>query len=95
MIFVGNSAFCQRLTQFHQSLQTDKSSFLSNTKLLPFLNPTTILPNGFYISQIGFFCKKELKFESSTGIPLKFRLGSYQYNDWLEGKKNAGILPAK
>jgi hypothetical protein len=34
-----------------------------------------------------------LKFESVTKIPFRFRIGSLQYNDWMEGKKNAGILP--
>ena len=95
MIIVGNSAICQRFTQFQQSLLSNKLSFLNNSKVLPFVKPSAILPMGFYCSQIGFFCKKEIKFESATGIPLKFRLGNYQYNDWLEGKRNAGILPVK
>jgi hypothetical protein len=51
-----------------------------------------ILPHCFYLSQLGFFCKKEWKFESTTKIPLRFRIGSVQYCDWLEGKKNV-ILP--
>ncbi len=51
----------------------------------------TVQPN-FYSSNLSFFCEKELKLEKRTGIPFKFRLGSVQYVDYLEGKKGAGIL---
>ena len=46
-----------------------------------------------YTKNFGFFCKKELQFEKTTGLPLKFRLGSVQYCDWMEGKRSARPLP--
>ena len=60
------------------------------------LNPLTcsVISADFYTQGFGFFCKKELQFEKSTKIPLRFRLGSLQYNNYLEGKPNAGILPS-
>ena len=53
-------------------------------------SPPTILPvlsSGFYITQLGFFCKQEIKFEKITKIPFKFRLGSVEDCDRMEGKR--------
>jgi len=56
--------------------------------------PCFIIAADYYTRNFGFFCKNELKLEKATKIPLRFRLGSLQYNDYLEGKPNTGILPA-
>lgn len=45
-----------------------------------------LLPQDYYTTHFGFFCKKELAFEKSTGIPVRFRLGSLDYCNTLEGK---------
>ncbi|MEO6542209.1 MAG: hypothetical protein ABIN74_14500, partial [Ferruginibacter sp.] len=67
-----------------------------NNKAHLLLTPVScsVINADFYTRNFGFFCKKELQFEKATKIPLRFRLGSLQYNDYLEGKPNAGILPA-
>jgi hypothetical protein len=46
-----------------------------------------VLPADFYSERMGFFCKKEWGFEKTTHIPLRFRLGSLENCNYLEGKK--------
>jgi len=48
-----------------------------------------VISNNFYTQNFGFFCKKELQLEKITKVPFKFRLGSLQQVDWMEGKPNA------
>ena len=64
-----------------------KSVNLPVTRSLNVL-PVKTLPQNFYTSQIGFFCTKELQVEKLTKIPFRFRLGSVQYTDGMEGKNN-------
>ena len=45
------------------------------------------LPGNYYADHLGFFCKQEIKMEKITRVPFKFRLGSLQQCDWLEGKR--------
>ncbi len=54
------------------------------TKERPISN---IIPQDFYTSNFGFFCKQELHIEKAIKIPLRFRLGSLQQCNYYEGKK--------
>lgn len=38
---------------------------------------------------LPFFCRIEHRWAKTNRIPLKFRLGSVDYVDWLEGKGSA------
>ncbi len=44
------------------------------------------IPSDFATCNYGFFCKQELRFEKQTHLPVRFRLGSIEYTNWLEGK---------
>ena len=76
---------------FHTSENKEQVQPKANHKPGLFLNTVScsVIDPDFYSRNFGFFCKKELQFEKATKIPLRFRLGSFQYNDYMEGKPNA------
>ena len=39
-----------------------------------------------HVDELGFFCKVELKWDKKLSRPFRFRLGSYDYVNKLEGK---------
>ena len=105
MIFVGSGSFAQNNTvkltvtkswyAIKPVLKPDNTFYLKlNTAKLvgPAITtkPFIILSPGYYTQNFGFFCKKELQLEKVTKIPFKFRLGSVQQCDWMEGKAGAG-----
>jgi len=50
------------------------------------LTPASIAPDGYYQQHFGYFCKKEWAWEKRTGVPVKVRLGNYEYTQKIEGK---------
>ncbi len=60
-------------------------AIITQSIFLPVISP------NYYTQNFGFFCKKELQWEKATKIPFKFRLGSVEQCDRMEGKVNAGI----
>jgi hypothetical protein len=56
-------------------------SFIPSSYSLQVITP------DYYTSNFGYFCKKELQLEKITKLPFKFRLGSVEQCDWLEGKR--------
>lgn len=57
------------------------------------ITPFRLLPEDYYTRNLSFFCKKELQVEKITKLPLRFRLGSLEQVNILEGK-HKGFMPA-
>ena len=94
MIFVAQNIFSQTLQQKKRpflilsNYSNPAAAILSinKTKDIPILSQP-FLPANYYSNQLGFFCKQEIKFEKIYKIPFKFRLGSIEECDRLEGKR--------
>ena len=93
MIFVKHAAFAQKINAKNDNLlmqELAKSavakpfSVHSSQKNADY--PRSFLSPQYYSSQLGFFCKQEIKFDKITKIPFRFRLGSVEQCDRLEGK---------
>lgn len=50
------------------------------------------VPNNYYTKSFGFFCKQEMKLEKQIKLPVKFRLGSLEYCNYLEQKGGNQII---
>jgi len=49
--------------------------------------PLAIIPKKYYTMHFGIMCKTEVAIEKATKIPFRFRLGSLQHCNILEGKR--------
>jgi hypothetical protein len=72
----------KKVNKFYSGLP----AFKTTNENKPIISTTPIISSNFYTQNFGFFCKKELQLEKITKIPFKFRLGSVQQCDWMEGK---------
>ncbi len=80
----------------HAQVATDSckskpvSFFIVQPNLYTIKQPVSILPGqlpgNFYAKQLPFFCSKELQVQKAVGFPIKFRVGSVEDCDKLEGK---------
>ena len=55
----------------------------------PAFNLLAPIAKDFSTAQLGIVCKKEFEFEKKTSIPLRLRMGSLDYTNYMERKPNA------
>lgn len=84
----GHSSFIKSPAQ-KVSENTLKPVSFTSLALSSYPGINSPLAKDFYSQHLSFFCRKELQIEKATSIPLRFRLGSLQYTDYLEQKPNA------
>lgn len=82
---------------FHSgpSIQAQQLTDTNNIKHFSFNqkaeNPLLVypapVPANLAAQRLPFFCDKEYKLEKLTKIPFRFRLGSVDYCDKMEGKR--------
>lgn len=71
------------------SIQDSLNKNIKLTDSLKATFPFQALPSTYYTNHLGFFCKQELKIQQTIKLPFVFRLGSVDYNNYLEKKPNA------
>ena len=62
-------------------------AFYTNISFIKYPVLQNQILGNFYAKQLPFFCNKELQVQKAVGIPIKFRVGSVEYCDKLEGKR--------
>lgn len=94
MIFVAPKIFSQKLQLQKGTLISLKTPakpvstiLLINKNIAKTINLQPFLSPNYYAMQLGFFCKQEIKLEKIAKIPFKFRMGSVEDCDRLEGKR--------
>jgi hypothetical protein len=63
-----------------------RKAYLETPFRHPAVQPTGQAFLGWSAEALPFFCRIEHKLARKAILPVKFRLGSVQYVDWLEGK---------
>lgn len=64
------------------SLKTKSQKRIDSLKSIPI----RLIAQDYYSKNLGFICKKEWQLEKAAKVPFRFRLGSLDYVNSMEGK---------
>src|SRR4051812_33270464 len=70
--------------RFQDPKKIPAENFERNQYKPPLQLHLNVLPGSFYSGHLSFFCRQEIQLEKAISIPLRFRLGSLGYVDYLE-----------
>jgi len=79
-----------QVTMDHLDIKTEKLDFKKESKAAPesFPSLSVIISQNRENHSQSFFCNMEAQIEKNTKFLVRFRLGSVDYVDQLEGKRN-------
>lgn len=89
MILVAGRGYAQWAIP-HKGNLVPKMSVYVDSFSIKFLKPSffsAFIPHNLYSSRLGFICRQEIKMDRITKVQFRFRLGSVEQCDWLEGKR--------
>lgn len=72
-----------------QSIPRSSCWYCPPQKAMYVFNLFSPIAKDFSSMQMGIVCKKEFEFEKKTSIPLRLRIGSLDYTNYMEQKPNA------
>lgn len=75
-----NLNFSKQIQAYTQQIKVE-----NNFSMLK--NDQKQMPSVYAFKDLAFFCKIEVHLEKAVKMPVKFRLGSVDDNDYLEGKR--------
>lgn len=70
-------------SQSAKGQKTTDSTFQFTRAVIALVNP---VPANYYSKHTGFFCRYEIMMDKQVKLPVRFRLGSAEYCNFLEQK---------
>ena len=87
VLALPGTIICKYPTPYTKRVSVNNITHING--ITPITLITQPVPANYYNQFLGLFCRKEWQLEKAVSLPLRFRLGSLEYVNWLEQKPNA------